>query len=105
MRAIPKQALERPSVFSASASKPSYEHDYSEGNPVECYWVVQMPMQKEGNPVEMQADVMETFILWKSISLSRAEVIRGRATRVWKAWHEKDMGLPESEREVRPSNC
>ncbi|KAI0924833.1 hypothetical protein AcW2_010357 [Taiwanofungus camphoratus] len=100
MRAIPKQALERPSVFSASASKPSYEHDYSEGNPVECYWVVQMPMQKEGNPVEMQADVMETFILWKSISLSRAEVIRGRATRVWKAWHEKDMGLPESEREI-----
>ncbi|KAI0924109.1 hypothetical protein AcV5_010538 [Taiwanofungus camphoratus] len=100
MRAIPKHALERPSVFSASASKPSYEHEYSKGNPVECYWVVQMPMQKEGKPVEMQADVMETFILWKSISLSRAEVIRGRATRVWKAWHEKDMGLPESEREI-----
>ncbi|KAF7970623.1 hypothetical protein HWV62_23555 [Athelia sp. TMB] len=42
----------------------------------------------------------EKFVLWKKIRFGRSEVIKGRATRVWKAWAEKDMALPECDRPV-----
>ncbi|KAF7975929.1 hypothetical protein HWV62_8203 [Athelia sp. TMB] len=40
------------------------------------------------------------FVLWKKVHFGRSEVIKGRATRVWKAWAEDDMHLPASERTV-----
>ena len=44
----------------------------------------------------------DVFILFHHLSLSRGEVILGRATRVWKAWREEDMKLPQQQRQVRP---
>lgn len=42
----------------------------------------------------------EVFILFHHLSLSRGEVILGRATRIWKAWREEDMKLPPDQRQV-----
>ncbi|TFY81200.1 hypothetical protein EWM64_g2812 [Hericium alpestre] len=42
----------------------------------------------------------EEFVLFHALSLARAEVIRGRATRIWKAWRMADMASPAKERPV-----
>ncbi|TFY78658.1 hypothetical protein EWM64_g5356 [Hericium alpestre] len=42
----------------------------------------------------------EEFVLFHALSLARAEVIRGRATRIWKAWRMVDMAMPAKERPV-----
>lgn len=41
------------------------------------------------------------FILFKFLSLCRSETITGRATRIWKAWNEDQMGRQEKDREVK----
>lgn len=40
------------------------------------------------------------FILYKALSLARAEVLRGRATRLWLAWLSEDMGKEQKDRKV-----
>ncbi|KAI0046406.1 hypothetical protein FA95DRAFT_1494059, partial [Auriscalpium vulgare] len=42
----------------------------------------------------------ERFVLYQALSLARGEVIRGRATRVWRAWRWDEMKLPEKDRSV-----
>jgi len=42
----------------------------------------------------------DTFIIFGRTSLSRSQVIVGRATRVWRAWKDVDMGRPPAERQV-----
>ncbi|KAI0924873.1 hypothetical protein AcV7_010460 [Taiwanofungus camphoratus] len=97
-------ALERRDIFASpellrSEAKLSYEFIYAE-SPSPRYWTIKMPKPQTDDPCKMHSNMSETFVLWKSISLVRGEIIRGRATRIWKAWHEKDMHLPEEDREV-----
>lgn len=40
------------------------------------------------------------FILYKALSLTRADVLRGRATRIWLAWISEDMGKEQKDRKV-----
>lgn len=42
----------------------------------------------------------ERFILYKALSLARAEVLRGRATRIWLAWRLEDMEKPQKDRKA-----
>ena len=42
----------------------------------------------------------DKFIIFGPTSLSRSQVIVGRATRVWKAWLDVDMEHPPAERRV-----
>lgn len=62
-------------------------------------WRVEMPKPLANEPLKMSNDT-EAFVFFKHLSLSRGEVILGRATRVWKAWREDEMELPASERTV-----
>lgn len=62
----------------------------------EYYWrMVVHGIQSDGSVKE------EAFILFHHLSLSRGEVILGRATRIWKAWREEDMKYPPKQRQVR----
>ena len=63
------------------------------------YWRLEMPKPRSDEPSKMSDDT-EAFILFQHLSLSRGEVILGRATRVWKAWREDEMNLPLSRRTV-----
>ncbi|KAI0316351.1 hypothetical protein OF83DRAFT_1172958 [Amylostereum chailletii] len=51
-------------------------------------WVVEMnaPGQEDQNNPKM-----ERFLLFRAVSLSHAEVIRGRSTRIWLAWKWDDV--------------
>ncbi|KAI0924832.1 hypothetical protein AcV7_010427 [Taiwanofungus camphoratus] len=82
-----------------SEAKLSYEFMYTD-SPAPRYWTIKMPKPRIDDPCKMNSNIFETFVVWKSISLVRGEVIRGRSTRIWRAWHEKDMHLPEEDREV-----
>jgi len=42
----------------------------------------------------------QRFIIFDTISLNRAKVLVGRATRMWKAWQD-DESIPEENRQVR----
>ncbi|EIM86489.1 uncharacterized protein STEHIDRAFT_121423, partial [Stereum hirsutum FP-91666 SS1] len=42
----------------------------------------------------------ERFILYKALSLARAEVLRGRATRIWLAWRVEDIEKEQKDRKV-----
>lgn len=42
----------------------------------------------------------ERFILYTTLSLTRAEVLRGRATRIWLAWKFEDMKKDQKDRKV-----
>ncbi|KAH9932175.1 uncharacterized protein B0H18DRAFT_1137044 [Fomitopsis serialis] len=42
----------------------------------------------------------ETFVLFKGLNLHQGDVIRGRATRIWKAWLIEDLVLPKEERRL-----
>ena len=79
----------------------SYEIQFQDDGHLQWYseyfWrMVVHGIQPDGNVKE------EAFILFHHLSLSRGEVILGRATRVWKAWREEDMNLPPQQRQVRP---
>ena len=42
----------------------------------------------------------QRFIIFEPISLNRAKVLVGRATRTWKAWKD-DESIPEENHQVR----
>jgi hypothetical protein len=63
------------------------------------YWRLEMPKPRADEPSEM-SDETEAFNLFQHLSLSRGEVILGRATRVWKAWRQDEMNLPPPRRAV-----
>ena len=66
------------------------------------YWVVDMPQPKEEAEYgTMEERKTERFVLFKALNVERGQVIRGRATRVWKAWRFADLLLPADERKVR----
>lgn len=77
----------------------SFQLSY-EVNPPSHYWQIDMPKPQDDDPYKM-SEACETFILWGTLSLSRGEVILGRATRIWKAWSQNDMKLPQERRKVR----
>lgn len=66
------------------------------------YWVVDMPKPKDDADYGvMDENATESFVLFKALNLQRGQVIRGRATRVWKAWRLDDLSLPPEERKAR----
>ena len=67
------------------------------------YWVVNMPKPRsEAGYGVMEEDATERFVLFKALNLQRGQVIRGRATRIWKAWRFDDLSLPPDKRQVSP---
>ncbi|KAI0056736.1 hypothetical protein BV25DRAFT_1995433 [Artomyces pyxidatus] len=75
--------------------RPSYEWEPADGEEGGGgTWLV--TMNKPGAEDDADPET-EDFVLWRAPSLSRAEVIKGRATRVWK---KADMPLPPSERHM-----
>ena len=86
---------------------PGTQHSYNvEWNKAQDqhYWLVEMPKPKQGAEFGVMDDTeTEKFVLYKGISMSRGGVIRGRATRVWKAWLLEEMDKPPQERRVRIS--
>jgi hypothetical protein len=58
-------------------------------------WVVEMTT-KGDDGVERRVQ----FVLFEALSLLRAGVIRGRGTRIWKAWKMDDMHLAKDRRHV-----
>ncbi|EPS97392.1 hypothetical protein FOMPIDRAFT_1025016, partial [Fomitopsis schrenkii] len=67
------------------------------------YWVIDMPKPKGETDSEygvMDDNATERFVLFKALNLQRGQVIRGRATRIWKAWRYDDLLLPPEERKL-----
>ncbi|EPS96876.1 hypothetical protein FOMPIDRAFT_1025203 [Fomitopsis schrenkii] len=65
------------------------------------YWVVDMPKPKEGAEYGvMEEEATERFVLFRALNLQRGQVIRGRATRIWKAWLFDELVLSPHERKV-----
>ncbi|KAH9835353.1 uncharacterized protein C8Q71DRAFT_765439 [Rhodofomes roseus] len=65
------------------------------------YWVIDMPQPKDGADYGVMDERMtEKFVLYKALNVQRGEVIRGRATRVWKAWLFDELTLPPEERRL-----
>ena len=64
------------------------------------YWVIDMPKPKGDEYGVMEEDATERFVLFKPLNLQRGQVIRGRATRIWKAWRFADLLLPPDDRKV-----
>ena len=65
------------------------------------YWVVDMPKSKDGAEYGvMHEREKERFVLFKALNLQRGKVIRGRATRIWKAWLFDELTLPPEKRRV-----
>ncbi|KAF7978565.1 hypothetical protein HWV62_45492 [Athelia sp. TMB] len=62
-------------------------------------WRIELSKHTSVGPPERTYEAKK-FIIWKKIRIRRSEVIKGRATRVWKAWAEDEMHLPASERTV-----
>ncbi|TFY70025.1 hypothetical protein EVG20_g2910 [Dentipellis fragilis] len=60
-------------------------------------WLVTVHKYQEDASGRMET---EQFVLFRALSLSRAEVLRGRATRVWKAWRLEDMWMLKEDRPV-----
>lgn len=81
--------------------RPSYVVEWNkESN--EHYWLVEMPKPKLGAPYGvMDENETEMFVLYKAVSSHRGGVIRGRATRIWKAWLLDEMTKEPAERRVR----
>ncbi|KAI0055622.1 hypothetical protein BV25DRAFT_1736992 [Artomyces pyxidatus] len=78
--------------------KPSYEVDPTTQNNIDHHdvpWLV--TINKPGTEDATDPET-EDFILWRALSLSRSEVIKGRATRVWCAWKKADMHIPRIRR-------
>ncbi|KAA1475866.1 hypothetical protein DENSPDRAFT_826575 [Dentipellis sp. KUC8613] len=66
-------------------------------NPYGRMWLVTIHKYQQDASGRIET---EQFVLFRALSLSRAEVLRGRATRVWKAWRLEDMWMPKEERPV-----
>ncbi|KAI0051942.1 hypothetical protein FA95DRAFT_107438 [Auriscalpium vulgare] len=119
IRIIVALLVKRPSDLGWDPTMLLYQED-SDGNPLpplpsylvdriatssmdayETRWVISMdkPPTKGGGawPAGQDQDV---FVLYQALSLARGEVIRGRATRVWRAWHWDDLTSPEEERRI-----
>lgn len=79
--------------------KPSYQVPYNTEKE-DHYWVIEMPKPVEAEYGVMEVSAFERFVLFKGLNLQRGQVIRGRATRVWKAWRYDDLPLPPEERKV-----
>ncbi|KAF7978562.1 hypothetical protein HWV62_45486 [Athelia sp. TMB] len=62
-------------------------------------WRVEFSEHLSVGPPERTCEARK-FIIWKKVDVGRSEVIKGRATRVWKAWAEEEMHLPPGERTV-----
>lgn len=60
-------------------------------------WVVSMNKPFTNGASDLDQD---KFVLYHALSLARAEVLCGRATRIWLAWKFTDMDLPVKERTV-----
>lgn len=60
-------------------------------------WVVSMDKSIMNGASDLD---QEKFVLYHALSLARAEVLRGRATRIWLAWKFTDMDLPVKARTV-----
>ncbi|THH12839.1 hypothetical protein EW146_g7317 [Bondarzewia mesenterica] len=63
-------------------------------SPYHRQWLVSMP-ETGGRSGR------ENFVMFTAHSLAKAEVIRGRATRIWKAWKMEDMKKAKADRDVR----
>ncbi|KAH9835356.1 uncharacterized protein C8Q71DRAFT_811995 [Rhodofomes roseus] len=65
------------------------------------YWVIDMPKPKEGAEYGvMDEKDTEKFVLYKAFNVQRGEVIRGRATRIWKAWLFDELTLSPEDRQL-----
>ena len=82
------------------APKLSYEVPFNTTRE-DHYWVIDMPKPKgEDQYGVMEEGITERFVLFKALNLQRGQVIRGRATRIWKAWRFDDLSLAPGERKV-----
>lgn len=50
--------------------------------------------------VSKDLHLQQRFVLYHLLRLSRSEVLRGRATRIWLAWKYEDMGKVQRDRQV-----
>ncbi|TFY73314.1 hypothetical protein EWM64_g10698, partial [Hericium alpestre] len=81
--------------------------DTGKNNAYERMWTISVPIPG-AEPAESSSDdpdaeplpppAEEDFVVFRALSLSRAEVLKGRATRIWKAWRMEDMVQPKEER-------
>ncbi|KAF7975925.1 hypothetical protein HWV62_8195 [Athelia sp. TMB] len=62
-------------------------------------WRIELSKHVSVGPPERTYEARK-FIIWKKVDVGRSEVIKGRATRVWKAWAEEEMHLPPGDRTV-----
>ena len=84
-----------------SDPRPSYTVVWNETKN-EHYWLLDMPKPKQGSSYGvMDNRETETFVLYKAISVHRGGIIRGRATRIWKAWLLDELTKEPAERRVR----
>ena len=82
---------------------PKFSYDFKWSPDTDDYsWLLEMPKPDVAARYGiMDKTKTETFVLFESIALSKGGVIRGSATRVWKAWLLEEMHLPSNERRVR----
>lgn len=81
----------------------SYEvEEYSNQSPTfstyRHMWLVSVG--KTNSNMSTSDNDQEKFVLYHALSFARAEVLRGRATRIWLAWKFTDMDRPVKERKV-----
>ena len=78
----------------------SYRVEWNEAQD-KHYWYLEMPKPKEDAAFGvMDENETETFVLYKAVSIRKGCVIRGRATRVWKAWMLDEMSKEPAQRRV-----
>ncbi|KAH9835348.1 uncharacterized protein C8Q71DRAFT_765355 [Rhodofomes roseus] len=100
MTTIHQQRIFSRSDLSSLTPKYSYQESWKQQQET-TYWVITMPKPKpNGGYGVMDETATETFVLYKGVSMSRGGVIRGRATRVWKAWLWDELHLPQERRRV-----
>ncbi|TFY81590.1 hypothetical protein EWM64_g2420 [Hericium alpestre] len=78
-------------------------------NAFERMWIVSVPKPSaqpdESRPGDAGAPPLplseeEEFVVFNAVSLSGSEVVKGRATRIWKAWKMVDMVISKEQRKV-----
>lgn len=78
----------------------SYELPFNKDKE-DYYWVIEMPKPRGTASTGVKGKTAtERFVLYKCINIERGQVIRGRATRIWKAWRFEDLALPPADRPV-----
>lgn len=63
-------------------------------------WAIPMPKPDPHHPGQVLASGTEKFVMADELSTYRAEVVKGRATRIWKAWKLEHMRMAVNERPV-----